>query len=69
MIDCTSAFLTEFTPFLDSHSLLPLDLSDIPPATIDSMLLAIFDGSLELSTDLDNGPLWSEAMASPEREY
>jgi len=65
----TSAFLTEFTPFLDLHSLLPLDLSDIPPATIDSMLSAITDGSLEPSTKLDDDPLWSEAMASPEWEY
>jgi hypothetical protein len=50
-------------------TLLPLNLSDIPPATVDSVLSAITDGSLEPSTDLDDDPLWSEAMASPEREY
>ena len=36
---------------------------------VNSVLLAITDGSLEPSTDLDDDPLWSEAMASPEREY
>jgi hypothetical protein len=67
--DRTSVFLSEFVPFIDSHSLLPLDISDLSTFSIDSVLSAIVDGSLEPSVDSDDDPLWAEAMASPEREF
>jgi hypothetical protein len=65
----TSAFLSEFAPFRDSHSLVPLDTSDISAHSLDSALSAIADGSLEPYCDDDDEPKWAEAMASPEREF
>jgi len=65
----TSAFLSEFAPFCDSHSLLPLDISDISPYSLDSALSAIADGSLEPYCDDDDNPKWAEAMASPEHKF
>jgi hypothetical protein len=65
----TSAFLSEFAPFRDSHSLVPLDISHISPHSLDSALSAINDGSLEPYCDDDDDPKWAEAMASPEREF
>ena len=65
----TSAFLSEFSPFHDSHYLLPLDTSDISPHSLESALSSIADGSLEPYYDDDNDPKWAEAMASPEREF
>jgi hypothetical protein len=67
--DCMSAFLSEFVPFIDSHSLLPIDISDLCDFSVDSVLSAITNGSLEPSADLDNDPLWAKAMASPEHEF
>jgi hypothetical protein len=65
----TSAFLSKFTPFRDSHSLLPLDTSNLSPHSLDSALSAIADGSLEPYYDDDDDPKWAKAMTSPERKY
>ena len=65
----TSALLSEFSPFRDSHDLLPLDTSDISPHSLKSALSAIADGSLEPFYNDDDNPTWAEAMASPEREF
>ena len=65
----TVAFLAEFSPFWDSHSLIPLDLSDLSPYSLDGALAAITDGLLEPLLDNDNDPKWAKAMASPEREF
>ena len=62
----TSAFLSEFSPFCDSHTLLPLDTSDLSPHLLESALAAIADGSLKPYYDADDDdPKWAEAMASP----
>ncbi len=66
----TSAFLSRFSPFHDSHCLLPLDTSDISPHSLNSALSAITDGSLEPYCDNDDDdPKWAEAMVSVEREF
>jgi hypothetical protein len=65
----TVAFLLEFSPFRESHSLIPLDISDISPYSVDGALSVIADGSLELLCDDDDDPKWAEAMASSEHEY
>jgi hypothetical protein len=65
----TVAFLSEFSPFHESHSLLPLDTSDLSPHSLDSALATIADGDLEPVYDDDDDPTWAEAMASPEREF
>ena len=60
---------TYHIPFIDSHLLLPLDISDLSTFSVDSVLSVIADGSLEPSVDSDDDPLWAEAMASPERKF
>ena len=64
-----SAFLSEFAPLRDSHTLLPLDFmpSDFP--SVDVFLSSISDGSAKPNFDSGDDPSWSEAMCSPEREY
>jgi len=52
----TSVFLSEFTPFCDSHSLLPLDASEISLHSLNSALSAIADGSLKPYCDDDDDP-------------
>ncbi len=65
----TSAFLSEFSPFHDSHSLLPLDISDLSPHSLESALSAMLDGSLKPFCNNDNDSKWAKAMALPEHEY
>jgi hypothetical protein len=65
----TVAFLLEFSPFWESHSLVPLDLSNLSPYSLNGALAAITDGSLEPLLDDDDDPKWAEAMASPEHEF
>ena len=67
--DRALALLSEFSPFINSHSLIPLDLSGVAPVPLDSVLLVVTDSSLEPQIDIDDDPLWAEAMASPEREF
>ena len=62
----TVASLDEFSPLASSHSLVPLSLDPTSPS-IDHVLSALADGSLEPS--LDDDPTWAEALASPEREF
>ena len=63
------AFLAEFVPFCDSHCLLPLDVPASDFASIPEVLATVANGILDPEVDIDDDPLWSEAMASPKREY
>ena len=63
------ALLSEYFPFVDSHCLVPLDLSGIAPIPLNRMLLAIADSFLEPHADIDDDPLWVEAMASPKYKF
>ena len=64
------AFLSEFSPVRDTHELIPLDLyTENPLTTIDEVLSAITNGTVDLETNIGDDPTWSEALASPEREY
>jgi len=38
-------------------------------ASVPEVLAAVVNGILELEVDINDDPLWLEAMASPEREY
>ena len=64
-----NAFLSEFSPYCESHDLIPLDLSSDLATSIDEALSAITTGSLEPDTDVNDDPTWADAMRSPEREY
>jgi len=66
-VDPIHAFLAEFTPFCDSHNLLPLDVTSTAASSIPDLVAAIVDGSLE--PELEDEPKWHEALRSPEREY
>ena len=66
-VDPVHAFLAEFSPFCDSHDLLPLDVASTDAASVPDLVAAIADGSLE--PDLEDEPKWHEALRSPEREY
>ncbi len=63
------AFLAKFVPYCDTHYLLPLDVPTSHFDSVPEVLTAATDGSLEPDLDADDDPLWSEALASPEREY
>jgi hypothetical protein len=63
------AFLAEFVPFCTSHWLLPLDVPSSDYASVPEVLAAVANDILEPEVDINDDPLWSEAMASPEREY
>ena len=63
------AFLAEFVPYCDTHYLLPLDLPVSEFSSAPEVLAAAVNGSLEPEMDVDDDPLWSEALASSEREY
>ena len=64
-------FLSEYSPFRDSHYLLPLTLHDslTSSSTLSEALTAITTGATELSLDPDDDPLWATTIASPEHEY
>jgi transposase InsO family protein len=64
----SSALLSSFSPLADSHDLLPLSISD-PSLSVDHVLLALVDSSMEPVVDTGDDPLWSSALTSPEREY
>ena len=69
--DYSSEFLSEYSPFRDSHYLLPLTLHDslTSSSTLGEALTAITTGATELSLNPDDDPLWATAITSPEREY
>jgi len=64
--DRALALLSKFSPFVDSHC---LDLCDVTPVPLNSVLSAITDGSLKPHAETDDDPLWAKAMASPEHEF
>ncbi len=59
-VDPVHAFLAEFSPFCNSHDLLPLDVASTDAASIPDLVAAIVDGSLE--PDLEDEPKWHEAL-------
>jgi hypothetical protein len=69
--DQAFAFLSHYSSLRDTHDLFPLDITlDAPEPSVDHMLTALSDGSIEpVPADKDNEPLWEHAMASDEREY
>ena len=68
--DHATAFISLFSPMCDSHDLLPIDACiGHNLSTIDEVLTALTDGSIEPVVDLDNEPSWAKALASPEHEY
>jgi hypothetical protein len=66
-VDPVHAFLAEFSPFCNSHDLLPLNVTSTDATSVPDLIAAIADGSLEL--DLEDELKWHEALRSPEREY
>jgi len=70
--DHTQAFLTEFAPLRQTHLLLAVDLdrnSSFSSLSIDDVLSALSDGTIEPVLDSGDEPSWAQALASPEREY
>ena len=71
--DRAEALLSEFASVHDTHHLIPtdLDLADDPGThySVEMVLSAIADGSMEPILDSGDDPSWSEALASPDREY
>jgi len=54
----------------NSHDLIPLDtLGNHGLTSVDEVLTALTNGSVEPEVDLDDEPSWGKAMASPECEY
>ena len=66
-VDPIHAFLAEFTPFCDSHDLLPLNVTSTAATSVPDLVAAIVDGSLE--PELEDEPKWHSALQSPKREY
>ena len=64
----TNALLTKFLPLSNSHDLLPLSVAD-PSLSVDLVLSALADSSMEPAVDTGDDPSWTEALASLEREY
>jgi transposase InsO family protein len=68
--DYALAFLAEYSPIRDTHDLFPANICvEDPNLTVDEVLAALSDGSLEPTPDHGDEPLWAQAMASDEREY
>ena len=49
--------------------MIPLDISDISPYSLDGALAAIADSSLEPLCEDNDDPKWAEAMASTDQEF
>ena len=67
--DLHTAFLSEYTPFFDSHDLVHLDFDPSDFESIHAFLSSISSGSSEPEFDNNDDPSWPAAMRSPEREY
>ena len=70
--DHTETFLAEFAPLRRTHLLLAVDLDPSLPASsfpIDQVLSGLADGNIEPIFDSGDEPSWTQALASPEREY
>ena len=64
------ALLCEFASVRDTHDLLPvIPCPSISAYSMQSLLLALEDGSVSPDLDSDDDPSWNKALASPEREY
>jgi hypothetical protein len=66
------ALLSEFSPVRDTHDLIPVDLHirlGDSLITMDKVLSAIADGTIEPESDMGDDPMWAKAMASPKWEY
>ena len=63
-----TAILSSFSPLSGSHDLLPLSIPG-SSLSVDYVLSAIVDGSMEPSVDTNDDPLWSATLASPNKEY
>jgi hypothetical protein len=68
--DHVHALLSEFSPMRDTHHLIvaDLDLGDMS-FSLEEVLSAISDGSVEPILDSGDDPTWAEALASPDRKY
>ena len=66
-----AALLMEYSSVRDTHDLIPADISVKGLTSVDNVLSALADGSLEPTVDSesDDDPLWAQAIASDEREY
>jgi len=70
--DHTQAFLAEFAPLHQTHLLLAVDLdqnSSFSSLSIDDVLSALSDGTIEPVLDSSDEPSWAQALASPEHKY
>jgi hypothetical protein len=59
---------SEYVPFHDTHDLILLDLPD-SITSVEHILTALENGTIEPETDTSDDPSWAEAMKSSEREY
>jgi hypothetical protein len=68
--DHALAFLSEYSTVQDMHDLIPTNIViENNDTTIDEILSALSDGSLQPSPESDDKPTWAQAMASDERKY
>ena len=68
--DYALAFLTEYSPVCNTHDLFPANLCiEGSNLSVDAVLSALSDGSIEPVPDHGDEPLWAQAMSSTEREY
>ena len=67
--DYTAMFIAEYTPVQETHILIPTDICLEDPLSIDNILAALSDRSLEPYIDDKDKPLWADAMASSKHEY
>ena len=63
----TAAFLDKFSPLATTHSLLPLLLHPTN-SSVNHILSALTDGSLEPSFESDDDPSWTDAVNLSEHE-
>lgn len=64
------AFLTKYAPVRDSHQLILTSLDNaISLKSLDKVLSAMVDGSMEPILDFGDDLLWADALASPEHEF
>lgn len=68
--DTALTFLEEYAPVRKTHDLFPTNiLVKGPPPSVDNVLTALSNGTIQPISDDDDEPLWAQAMASPECEY
>ncbi len=67
--DLALAILTEYSDIRDTHELLHADLCLDDTLSVKDALAALSDGSFKPELELDDEPIWAQALASPEHEY